>query len=508
MSEKLLEIRGVSKFFPGVVALKDVSFDILKNTVHCIVGENGAGKSTLIKILTGALRRNAGAILLDGKEFGPHSTREAMRAGISVLFQELNVVEQLTVEQNLTLGQERSVLGVEQPSEKSGRVLEVLRSLDPAISPQQKVGELSVAQKQVIEITKAISSDARIIVMDEPTAALSEEEVERLFAIIKSLGRQNVTVIYITHRLTEIFEVGDYVTVLRDGQMIGTRSVRELRGACSSEAESCAELIRMMLGKVVAEQYVASPVDRSVTVLALEGVTSEKLHDVSFSLYKGEILGIYGLIGAGKTEIARALYGLDPTTGTVRVLGKPRPIGDPARAIRSGIAMVPEERRAEGLCTKLSIRENIPVMNMRAVAPLGITSRGRERALARRFIEKVHIVARDEEQKVALLSGGNQQKVVFSKCLNAESTILLLDEPTRGIDVGAKEEIHNIIRELVRAGTSVIVFSSELPEILNLCDRIVLLYQGRVKEILQNGGDVDSHHIMQVVTGAGGSDAR
>jgi ABC-type sugar transport system ATPase subunit len=503
MNEKLLEIQGLSKFYPGVVALKDVSFDIYRNTVHCIVGENGAGKSTLIKILTGALRRNAGRILYDGKEFSPHSTRDAMNAGMSVLFQELNVVDQLSVEQNLTLGLENSTFGFERKSTRTGQVLEVLRSLDPTIAPQQRVGELSVAQKQVIEITKAISSDSSIIVMDEPTAALSEEEVERLFAIVKNLRHQNVTVIYITHRLAEIFRIGDFVTVLRDGQMIGTRAVSELAGSCASEVESCAELIRMMLGKVVAERYVPSAVDRSQRVLELNHVNSAKLRDVGLELYKGEILGVYGLIGSGKTEIARAIYGLDEVEGEIRVHGRLRRLDNPAAAIASGIAMVPEERRTEGLCTKLSIRENIPVMNMKAIAPLGITSRRREKGLARGFIEKVRIVARDEEQKVALLSGGNQQKVVFAKCLNARSAILLLDEPTRGVDVGAKEEIHNIVRELSRGGTSVIVFSSELPEILNLCDRIILLYQGRVKQVLANGSDIDSEKIMHVVTGAG-----
>ena len=503
MNEKVLEIQGVSKFFPGVVALKDVSFDIYRNTVHCIVGENGAGKSTLIKILTGALRRNAGRILYNGREFSPHSTRDAMNAGMSVLFQELNVVDQLSVEQNLTLGLEKSTFGFERKSERTGQVLKVLRSLDPAIAAQQRVGELSVAQKQVIEITKAISSDSSIIVMDEPTAALSEEEVERLFAIVKNLRHRNVTVIYITHRLAEIFRIGDFVTVLRDGQMIGTRAVSELAASSASEVESCAELIRMMLGKVVAEHYLPSPVDRSQRVLELNQVSSAKLRDVSFELYHGEILGVYGLIGSGKTEIARAIYGLDEVEGEIRVHGRARRLDSPAAAIASGIAMVPEERRTEGLCTKLSIRENIPVMNMKAIAPLGITSRRREKGLARSLIEKVRIIARDEEQKVALLSGGNQQKVVFAKCLNARSAILLLDEPTRGIDVGAKEEIHNIVRELSRGGTSVIVFSSELPEILNLCDRIILLYQGRIKQVLANSNEVDSENIMHVVTGAG-----
>ena len=503
MQDVLIELRGLSKAFPGVTALKDVSFDILKNTVHCIIGENGAGKSTLIKILTGALRRSGGTVRLKGGDWDPRSTREAMHAGMSVLFQELNVVDQLTVEQNLTLGKEKSRFGYERKNEAQlAKTFEVLRSMDPSISLQRRVGDLSVAQKQVIEIAKAISSEADVIVMDEPTAAISEDEANRLFTIIRKLKEKNVTVIYISHRLAEIFRIGDWVTVLRDGQMIETREVAELSHACrDDEVESCAELIRMMLGKVVAERYMPNPAAGGGPVLEFRGVSTAKLRDISFSLTKGEILGFYGLVGAGKTEIARAIYGVDQSEGSVTVRGSPALIKSPTAAIGMGIAMVPEERRSEGLLTKLTIRENISIMNMKPVMRLGLVSRAREKRLARAFIDKVRIVTTGEEQGVAKLSGGNQQKVVLSKCLNAESSILLLDEPTRGIDVGAKEEIHNIIRELARSGTSVIVFSSELPEILNLCDRIVLLYEGRIKKVLQNGSGVDSQMIMHIVTG-------
>jgi ribose transport system ATP-binding protein len=505
MSETLLEIRGISKQFPGVNALRDVSFEIARNTVHCIVGENGAGKSTLIKILTGAERRSAGSLLFNGKEFAPRSTREAMNSGMSVLFQELNVVNQLTVEQNLMLGKERVRFGmIGRDAAAVARVFEVLASLDPSISLQARVADLSVAQKQVVEIAKAIASQAGVIIMDEPTAALSEDEVKRLFTIIKELRTKNVTVIYITHRLREIFEIGDAVTVLRDGQMIGTRSVRELSRSCGEdELEACAELIRMMLGKVVAERYVAGE-GRGRTVLSLRGVTTDKLKDVSFDLARGEILGFYGLIGSGKTEIARAIFGLDEKQGTVEMDGAPVVISSPKDAITRGIALVPEERRSQGLFTKLSIRENIPLMNIRSISRWGIFSSRRERQLARTFMGKVKIVARDEAQAVEKLSGGNQQKVVLSKCINADSRVLLMDEPTRGIDVGAKEEIHNLIRELARAGTAVVVFSSELPEVLNLCDRIILLFEGRIREVVTNGPGVDSEKIMHVVTGAKG----
>jgi ABC-type sugar transport system ATPase subunit len=501
MPEKLLEIKNISKRFPGVEALRDVSFDIQANTVHCIVGENGAGKSTLIKILTGAERRSGGTILFHGKEFAPRSTREAMHSGMSVLFQELNVVNQLTVEQNLMLGKESVRLGFFRRDAKTvEKVFAVLASLDPHIGLHRRVADLSVAQKQVVEIAKAIASRSNVIIMDEPTAALSEDEVKRLFAIIKELKKQNVTVIYISHRLREIFEIGDAVTVLRDGQMIGTREIAELT-SCRDEVESCAELIKMMLGKVVAEKYIAGDVDRGEKVLEMRGVSTEKLKDVSFALHKGEILGFYGLIGSGKTEIARALYGLDAKEGAIAVHGRPVSIDSPKDAIDLGIALVPEERRSEGLFTKLSIRENIPLMNIRSISRWGIFSGARERQLARSFIGRVKIVARDENHVVEKLSGGNQQKVVLSKCINADSRVLLMDEPTRGIDVGAKEEIHNLIREIARSGTSVIVFTSELPEVLNLCDRIILLFDGRIREVIDNGQQVDSERIMHVVTG-------
>jgi ribose transport system ATP-binding protein len=362
-----------------------------------------------------------------------------------------------------------------------------------------------VAQKQVVEIAKAIASQSDVIFMDEPTAALSEDEVKRLFTIIRELKRTNVTVIYITHRLREIFEIGDAVTVLRDGQMIETRQVAELSRACGDdEVEACAELIRMMLGKVVAERYIPGGADRGAPVLAVSHVSTAKLKDVSFSVGKGEILGFYGLIGSGKTEIARAIFGLDAKQGTVEIDGVPVVIETPRDAIGRGIALVPEERRSEGLFAKLSIRENIPLMNIRSISRYGIFSGRKERQLARSFMGKVRIIARDESQAVEKLSGGNQQKVVLSKCINADSRILLMDEPTRGIDVGAKEEIHNLIRDLARAGTAVIVFSSELPEVLNLCDRIALLYDGRIQDVIANGPRVDSEQIMHVVTGARG----
>jgi ABC-type sugar transport system ATPase subunit len=488
----LIEVRGLHKSFPGVLALNDVSFQIKRNTIHCIVGENGAGKSTFIKILSGAMTKTQGEVLLAGRPFEPRTVREAMASGISVLYQELNVVEDLTVAENLTLGQEKHRFGFIRRGEDLGRVEEILRGLDDSIRLNMLVGDLSVAQRQVIEIAKVVSMDSSVLIMDEPTAALSEEEVRRLFLIVEKLKQDGLTIIYISHKLAEVFEIGDYVTVFRDGQMVGTAQV---------SAINAVELVRMMLGKVVVESYIPSRSDTSTKLLEVRGLTNKKLKGVSFELYKGEILGFYGLVGAGKTEVARALYGLDEYQGEIRVKGGERRFTSVRGALASGFSMVPEERRGEGIFGKLSIRANIPMMRMASILAGGLISRAKEAKLADVYIQKMSVVARDREQKVATLSGGNQQKVVISKCLNREGEILLMDEPTRGVDVGAKHEIHDIIRGLANEGKGIIVFSSELPEILHLCDRIVLLNEGRVCEVLQNGVNVDSERIMALVAG-------
>jgi ABC-type sugar transport system ATPase subunit len=348
----------------------------------------------------------------------------------------------------------------------------------------------------LVEITKAIATDANLIVMDEPTASLSDEECKKLFAIVRDLKQNNVTVLYISHRLSEVFELGDDVTVLRDGKVIGTRPV--------SDIPSPQDLIKMMIGKAVTEAYTPSPVNYARKVLEVSGFTNDRLQNISFDLHEGEILGVYGLIGSGKTEIARAIYGVDRAAGTLELFGRRIGIRTVRGAIRNGVSMVPEERRSQGLFSALAIRENIPLMNMRKVSRWGTTVTKRIREIADRFIRELRIVCRNGDQTVALLSGGNQQKVVVAKCLNADARILLLDEPTRGVDVGAKEEIHNVIRRLSHRGVSSIVFSSELPEILSLCDRIILLYGGRIRAILRNGPECDSQRIMHIVTGGEG----
>lgn len=492
MSAVLLEIRNLTKEFPGVRAVDDVSFNINKNTVHCLVGENGAGKSTLIKILTGAIVRTAGTILMNGKAYAAHNPRDAKQKGVSTLFQELNVVDQLTVEENLTLGMEDTWFGFLRKTDNIKKMVNVLESIEPSINPNQRVSELSVAQKQMVEIARAVASESDVIIMDEPTAAISEEEIQRLFKIIKGLKAKNVTVIYISHRLDEIFELGDTVTVLRDGKHIETKSITEVKDR--------AELIKLMIGKTVYEQYVERDLTDAENLLEVKNLSNKKLKDISFEVKRGEIVGFYGLVGAGKSELARAIYGADKYSGEIIFKGK-KLDQLPAKVISAGIAMVPEERRSQGLFTLLTIRNNIPVMNLGKISKMGFINAGKDLNATLDFIKKLGIMTSSTEKEVAKLSGGNQQKVVFSKCLFADADLLILDEPTRGVDVGAKSEIYKIIRQLSQEGKSIIFCSSELPEILNMCDRIFLLYDGNLRAGLANSRDIDSEKLLHICTG-------
>ena len=372
------------------------------------------------------------------------------------------------------------------------KIVEVLKDIEPSINPKERVSRLSVAKKQIIEIAKAVASDADIIIMDEPTAALSEAEIERLFKIIKKLREQNVTVIYISHRLDEIFELGDYVTVMRDGKHIDTKPLKEVNERM--------DLIKMMIGKTVMESYVPRENQSDEIVLEAKNITNHKLKDISFDVKKGEIVGFYGLVGAGKTELARAIYGADKYSGDIIFNGKK--LGKtPVKTIDAGIALVPEERRTQGIFTLLTIKHNIPVMNMKKITSSGLINTAKEREVSKEYIGKLNVKTDSMEKETAKLSGGNQQKVVFSKCLFADADLLILDEPTRGIDVGAKAEIYHIVRELAKEGKTIIFFSSEMPEILNSCDRIFLLYEGDLKAELVNGTDIDSQDIIHIVTG-------
>lgn len=490
--ENILEIKNVSKHFPGVKALDDVSFEIKKGTCHCLIGENGAGKSTLIKIITGAYPRTSGEILFDGKEWSPDNTRDARLNGVGCIFQELNVVEKLRVEENIRLGMEETRFGIIKKS-KNDKVFEVLKRLDETIDPKTYMEELSTAKRQICEMAKALAMDSKMLILDEPTASLTEAEVRKLFKIIEDLKNSGVTIVYISHRLEEIMELADYVTCLRDGKHIAT--------VPRSEIKERQDLIRMMIGKVVVEDYVPNNVVKDSKLVELKNVTTDKLHNISFALHKGEILGFYGLIGAGKTEIARAIFGADPYNGQIFVNDEEVKMSSPQKALKHGITLVPEERRTEGCTTMLSIAANTPMMNYKTITQMGLRSAKKEDKLAEDYVEKIGTACSGVHQSVGFLSGGNQQKVVISKCLNADPDVLLLDEPTRGVDVGAKQEIYSIIRNLVNEGCSAIVFSSELPEILGLCDRIGLLFDGRIIKFIDNDKNVDTQEIMHLVTG-------
>ena len=499
MTEKqpppVLSIHGLTKDFPGVRAIDDVSLSIESGTIHCLVGENGAGKSTLIKMLTGALLPTSGTMRIKGSEYKPNNLQDAREAGIATLFQELHVVDELTVSENLTLGMERSRFGFLIKSDLDDRVIRTLKAIEPSIDPSARVSSLSVAQKQIIEIARAASSGANVIIMDEPTAALSEREVERLFGVIRRLRKEAVTVIFISHKLDEILQLGETVTVLRDGKHIATKLLKDIAGRSA--------LIEMMIGRSVFQSYTPSTTVRKEAVLTAKGLTNKLLKDVSFHINRGEIVGFYGLVGAGKTEIARALFGADEVSGSI--LFKGRKIGrSPKDTIAAGIALVPEERRTQGLFTELTIRQNIPVMNLHRMSDRGIFRSLDEQTAAVDYVNQLSIATDSIDKHVKKLSGGNQQKVVLAKCLFSQADLLLLDEPTRGVDVGAKTEIYDIIRSLAGEGKSVAVFSSELEEVLGICDRIFLLYSGSLKSEIINKADVDVSHILNIVTGGEG----
>jgi ribose transport system ATP-binding protein len=368
-----LSVEGLTKDYPGVRAVDNVSFSIDTGTVHCLVGENGAGKSTLVKMLTGALQPTGGSMAVNGSVHQPANPHEAREGGIATLFQELHVVDQLTVLENLTLGMEQSRFGFLIKSELDDKVVRTLAAIEPSIDPTARVSSLSVAQKQIIEIARAASSGANIIIMDEPTAALSEREVERLFGVIRRLRESNVTVIYISHKLDEIFSLGDAVTVLRDGKHVATKLLSEVQGR--------SELIEMMIGRSVFQDYIPRSAVADEAVLVARGLTNSLLKEVSFDIKRGEIVGFYGLVGAGKTEIARALFGADKVSGSIEFKG--REVGNsPKKAIAAGIALVPEERRTQGLFTSLSIRENIPLMNINRLSNMGVYRTAVERDAA------------------------------------------------------------------------------------------------------------------------------
>jgi len=470
----ILNMKNIRKVFPGVVALDDICFDLRRGEVHILLGENGAGKSTLIKILSGAYRKTKGQVYFEGQEISIKNPRHAQILGISTIYQELNLVPKLTVAENIFLGREPTIaLGVVDSKRMNEMAQDVLSGLGQKIKAQTTICELGVAQQQMVEVAKSLIINSKILIMDEPTSALSDQEINELFAVIKRLKKNGVAVIYISHRLDELYQIGDRVTVIRDGKSIGTFSINDI---------SKTQLIRLMVNRKLKEQYPRVKTAVGEEALRVEGIKKKGvLRDISFSLFQGEILGIAGLLGSGRTELARILFGVDSfDSGNKIIKGRRVQINSPRKAIQSGIGLLTEDRKTQGLVLKLSVRENICLPSIERLTTFGVVNNRKETAWTKKYIHDLKIKTPGMNQKVMFLSGGNQQKVVMGKWLCSHVDILIFDEPTRGIDVGAKVEIYQWMNRLTENGTAIIMISSEIPEILGMSDRILVMHQGRI----------------------------
>jgi ribose transport system ATP-binding protein len=469
----VLQMHQIRKTFPGVVALDGVDFELRRGEVHILLGENGAGKSTLMKILSGAYQKTAGTVAFGGEEVEIRNPAHAQALGVSTIYQEFNLVPHLSIGENIFLGREPTRLGLIDRRAVNRRAAEVLGRLGLKLDPRRPVRGLRVAEQQMVEVAKALSLDARVLIMDEPTAALTEHEIKELFAAIRGLKAKGVSVVYISHRMEELFEIGDRVTVLRDGRSVGTFDVK---------ATNKFELIRLMVNRDLTELFPKERAGRGEEVLKVESLTTRGgLKDVSFSLHRGEVLGIAGLLGAGRTELARAIFGLDKVeAGAVHIKGEARRINSPRAAINAGLGFLTEDRKAQGLVLPLSVKENVCLPSVERFASWGWMDSKRERRAAERYVEELRIRTPGLGQRVVYLSGGNQQKVVLSKWLCSEAEVFIFDEPTRGVDVGAKAEIYQLMNRLTARGVAIIMISSELPEILGMSDRVLVMRGGRV----------------------------
>jgi ABC-type sugar transport system ATPase subunit len=471
----VLELKNVSKKFPGVQALDNARFDVLPGEVHALLGENGAGKSTLIKIVSGVHKPDAGEIFIDGQRVSFNNPREAQAKGVATIYQELILYPQLTVAENIFMGHApRGMLGMVNWGEMRKQARDVLHSLEIYdMDVNSKVGAMSIGKRQRVEIAKALSQNARILIMDEPTAALTEADVQRLFGIVRLLRERGVSIIYISHRLEEVFMLADRVTVLRDGQYVGTKPVKDTNEG---------ELISMMVGRTIDNLFPKLPAKMGETVLKVEKLWHKPMtRGVSLELRGGEIVGLAGLVGSGRTELAHVLFGVTPAqSGKITLEGKPVQIKNPGQAMHLGIAYVPEDRGNQGLIKQMRVRENVSLAVLRSMVKNGMIDSAAERQLAAHSIEQLGIRTPSAEQVVNKLSGGNQQKVVVSKWLASKPKLLIMDEPTRGVDVGAKAEIHHLISELAQQGLAILMISSELPEVMGMSDRILVMREGLI----------------------------
>ena len=473
MEKCLLELSGISKSFPGVKALDDVGFNLKAGEVHALLGENGAGKSTLMKIISGIYQRDSGSYRLEGREIDELTPKKAQELGIAIIHQELNMCTDLTVAENMFLGRESHARGVIRQREMDRQAAEILKTLKIDIDPRTVVKKLPVSKQQMVEIAKALSTNARILIMDEPTSALTDREIAELFRIVRDLRDHGCAIVYISHRLDELKEITDRVSIFRDGRYVATRNFDET---------TLDEIIAMMVGREIKEKFPHVPVAKGEKILEVSHLDSGMVKDVSFDLYAGEIIGLSGLMGAGRTELVRAIFGADPIeNGTIKLDGEVIHVRHPLDAIEHGIVLGPEDRKKQGLCTELSIRENVGLANLdRICNRWGVVRSGVEKELTRRAIKDLRIKTPSGEQTAKNLSGGNQQKVVLGKWLVRDARVVIFDEPTRGIDVASKVEIYSIMNDLKSRGIGVLFVSSEMPEVMGMSDRILVMCNGRI----------------------------
>lgn len=470
----IVDMRGVVKDFPGVRALDGVDFDLRAGEVHLLVGENGAGKSTLVKILAGVEPLDKGTISINGEKVSVRDPAHAQKLGVGIVYQEMNLVPYLTVAQNIFMRREPVRAGfVVDVAEENRRAREVLASLNLDIEPNTLVRDLSLGQQQMVAFAWAICHNPRVLILDEPTSSLAEREVQQLFATVRQLKAQGVGIIYITHRLEEFFQIGDRVTVLRDGQLIGTMEL---------ETANLDNIIQMMVGREISEMYPKEVLPIGEEALRLEGVTRKgACEDANLVVHRGEVVGLFGLVGAGRTELARMVFGLDPMdSGNVFLSGELVTHLSPSAAVDSALGYLSEDRKGEGLCLSLPVKENIVRAALNKLFPRWVVSPAKEEQVSKRYIEELSIATPSTSRLAVYLSGGTQQKVVVAQWLCAGSEVLILDEPTRGIDVGAKVEIYHIINEMTRKGAAILMISSELPEVMGMSDRIYVMHRGRI----------------------------
>jgi ribose transport system ATP-binding protein len=490
-----LRMHSITKRFPGVLALDNVSLSVRQGEVHALLGENGAGKSTLMKILSGAYHKDDGSIFIDGQEVDIRSSSDAQNLGISIIYQELNLIEQLTVAENIFMGSPimRNPAMVNWHA-MMRKAQELLDELGIAISARSLIRDLGVAHKQMVEVAKALSIKSRILIMDEPTAPLTSREIDTLFATIRMLRQRGVAIVYISHRLEEVKEICDRATIMRDGRNVAVVDVQDT---------SIDDIIRYMVGRKLEDKFPKIHIPLGEELFRVENLSAGKLvRNVSFSVRSGEILGIAGLVGAGRTETARAIFGMDKMlSGSIHVAGKQVAITRPLDAIRAGIGFVTEDRKEEGLVLTMNVGNNITLATLQEFIKLGKLDLAQERNTIREYIDKLNIKTPSPLQIARNLSGGNQQKVVLAKWLLSHSQVFIFDEPTRGIDVGAKIEVYNIINELITSGAAVIMISSELPEILGMSDRVAVMHQGRITGIFNNDQTLTQEKILTYATG-------